>query len=195
MSTDALAAVESSGTIDAPTDDKRILDLGDVEPASIPGATVVFATAYTRTDDGAALRYDGDVPVAAVGVYSETDAREALAECYDAANIDRAFRVGEWLDSEKPARATAAVSCVESAAATDGGVAIAEGRRLDSWDDADHGDQLRYVGDRDDWWLDRPVTFRHGFHSNKSVVIERPNGATKRLLIEEFPAGDFVVER
>jgi len=126
MATDALAADEPSGTTDVSNDDKRVLDLGDVEPASIPGATVIFATAYTRTDDGAALRYDGDVPIAAVGVYSEIDAREALEAEYDPANIDRAFRVGEWLDSEKPARATAAVSCVESAVATDGGAVIAE---------------------------------------------------------------------
>ncbi|EMA42650.1 hypothetical protein [Halococcus saccharolyticus] len=121
MSTDALAADEPSGTTEASTDDKRVLDLDDVEPASVPGATVIFAPAYDRTDDGAALEYDGDVPIAAVGVYSGRDAREALAEHYDPANIDRAFRVGEWMVREKPQRATAAVSCVESALATDGG--------------------------------------------------------------------------
>ena len=59
MSTDVLAAVESSGTTDALTDDKRVLDLGDVEPASVPGATVIFATAYARTDGGAPVDEPG----------------------------------------------------------------------------------------------------------------------------------------
>jgi len=104
---------ESDGTTDAPTDDRPVLDLDNAEPASVPSATVIFAPTYTLAEDGGALRYDGDVPVAVVGVYSEIDARTVLGECYETAAIDKAFRVGEWLSRERPSRATEIVSHAE----------------------------------------------------------------------------------
>ena len=106
-------AVES-----VPTDDQRdpdrVLDLDNVEPTTVPGATAIFAPTYVRTADGAALRYDGDVPTHVVGVYSETDARNALSEVYSTEAVRRAFERGRRMEREHRANANEAVAYAES---------------------------------------------------------------------------------
>lgn len=93
MSMKTLAADELVATTDEPTDEQpRVLDWGTEQPVELPGGDVVFVDAYTRTDDGHALRFDGDVPVATTSVYSERDLRAALLDAgYERRHVDIAL--------------------------------------------------------------------------------------------------------
>lgn len=99
---------------DESDDEQRVLDLDATRAVSIEGATLIECDAYERTQDGDALRYDGSEPLFVVGVYSERDARHALAEAgYDHATVERAFANGEWMEANRRDRATAAVGVAE----------------------------------------------------------------------------------
>lgn len=103
-----------TATTDESTDDHRALDLDAAHTVSIPGATLIECDAYTRTDDGAALRFDGSEPLFVVGLCSERKARDALADAgYADDAVDRAFELGEWMEDTRPERATAAIRTAE----------------------------------------------------------------------------------
>ena len=99
---------------DAQDDDLPDAIEGPYVPREIPGATVIEASAFERTEDGHALRYAGSTPTHIVGVCSPTDARTALAGDYSAAEIERAFRNGERFHQEHNENAWAAVAHAES---------------------------------------------------------------------------------
>ena len=93
MSSKTLRGLESRDTADdEPNDEQRVLDWGTETPIELDGGDVVFVDSYVRTDDGAALRFDGDVPVATTSVYSERDLRAALLDAgYEQEHIDIAL--------------------------------------------------------------------------------------------------------
>ena len=63
-----------------------------------------------------------------MGLCSERKARDALAEAgYADDAVDRAFRLGEWLEDTRPERATAAIRTAEREEAR----AMADGGQLD----------------------------------------------------------------
>jgi hypothetical protein len=64
---------------------------------------------------------------------------------------------------------------------------------FDSWEDLDLGDRIRYVGDFDHaWWLDHPLTFRHGYANAAQVRVETVGNGPHDLSIEDYPPADFV---
>ena len=126
-------AVKTAPT-DELTDDHRALDLDATRAVSIDGATLIECDAYTRTDDGAALRFDGSEPLFVVGLCSERKARDALADAgYRSESVDRAFELGEWMEETRPERATAAIRTAER----DEARAMADGGQPD--EDDEHG--------------------------------------------------------